>query len=325
MAKARVLGFFVWILSCLLLSCGLDATPTPTPVEWFELAQTSDLSILRTYRARYAFRWEGVKDGQPKALTWDVLEEFVREPAARRFLWSEADPGAASSAGEMEFIRIGNDAYLNAGSGWMTMTGDSADIFKGNTLLNAPLSVVAGGRARLVERNVTINSVTANHYAFDESSLGAPVLGEVTKARGDVWVSTEFHVIVKVEAYYEGTNLIMGGGEGGVLDAAFDLMDINKPIVIQPPQGTQPAMPEDIPILEDTMAFTVVSGVINFKTAKAPGEVIAFYEAQMPAQGWTKKEGPTAGIITFTKGRRTAQFVIEGAEGKTSVMIMTTE
>jgi hypothetical protein len=294
-------------------------------VEWYELARASDLSALHSYRARYAFHWEGVKDGQQQALTWDVLEEFVREPSAHRFLWSEADPGAASSAVEMEFIHIGADAYLNAGSGWVTIPGDSADIFKGNQFLNAPLSVVASGRARLLERNVTVNSVAAHHYAFDENSLGAPVLGEVTKARGDVWVSTEFSVIVKYEAHYEGKNLVIGGSDGGVLDAAFDLLDINKPIVIQPPQSTRPDMPEDIPLVEDAMAFTVLSGVINYKTTQTPEEVMAFYEVQMPLNGWTKTQGPSAGIITFAKGGRTAQFVIDTIEGRTGVIIMTTQ
>jgi len=324
MARARVPGCVALILCCVLMSCGPAATATPPPVEWLDLTQAADLSALRSYRARYALRWEGTVNGQPKSVTWDVLQEFVQDPPARRFLWSEGDPGS-SGGSESEFVQIGEEAYVNTGSGWSTVAGGSAGPFQGNPFLSAPLSVLASGRVRLIQRNVTVNSVAASHYAFDETTLGAPALGELSLARGDVWISTQFKVIVKYEAHYEGRDLPFGEGEQGVLDAAFDLMDINRSITIQSPHNSTPAAADDIPVLDDALSFTSVSGVIQYKTAKTQAEVTAFYEAQMPARGWTRKGEPAAGIIAFTKGSRTAQLVIESLAGKTSVMIITTE
>lgn len=331
MAKARVCGCLICVLCFVLMSCGPAATPTPTPVEWIDLAQATNLSALSSYRARYAFRWEGMRGGQQQSLTWDILQEVVREPPARRFLWSEED--AESGGSETHLIQIGQQAYINPGSGWTAVTGDSSEPFQTSPLLATPLSLLASGRARLVQRNVTINSVSANRYVVDEASLGPPLSGEVSRARGDVWVSTQHNVVVKYEVHCEGINLALvygearasGESEKGVLDAAFDLVDINQPIIIQSPQGSTVPPTNDIPILEDATGFTAVANVISYRTARPPAEVTAFYQAQMPARGWIKTEGPSAGIITFARGRSTAQVVIESAEGKTAVMIMTTE
>lgn len=324
--KPRCLVAAVVLLSVGIVACGgPQPTPTATPVLWYGLSQATDLSHLQSYHARYAFRWEGVKEGQQRVLTWDVLEERVREPPARRFLWTEGAADAEGGESEVELIQIGKEAYVNVGTGWMSVSSEEPDLIKGQTFLNAPLSMVAGTQARLVETGVTVNGVLADRYAFDESTLGPPVLGEVRKAKGQVWISRDLKVIVKYEGHYEGNYLAIGGGEEGVLDAAFDLLDINKPIVIQAPLGSKPAAPEDIPILDDAMAFTAVAGVVSYKTCKSVSEAMAFYEGQMPVHGWTKREGLGGGILTFGKGNRIAQIMIEAGEGKTLVMIMATQ
>jgi len=322
--RARWLGT-VLLLASLVVACGSEIAPTPTAVEWYSLGAAISLSPLSSYRARYAFRWQGTGSGPQKTTSWDVLEESVREPPARHVLWSEEVTDGSSTVSEMEYIQLGNDSYTRVGTEWTPMTGSGMDIFGGNAFLSQPLSIVSGTTARLVQRGVTINSVTADRYAFDGTTLGAPQLGTVTRANGDVWVSAELGVIVKCEARYEGSNLGIGGAGEGILDMAFDLTDINKPLDIRSPDDTRPAVPADIPIPEDAAGLTAMAGVVEFKSARTPAEIAAFYDSQMALLGWLKTEGIGASLLTFAKGTRTVQIVIEPLESQTGVMIMTSE
>lgn len=302
--------------------------PSPTPkaaeAEEYSFGQAADLSALKTYRVHYTMRWESTKEGKRETGSWEVMEEVVKESAAHRVVWTSTDEQGKIST--LEFIQIGKDIYMNTGSGWMAMTSAETDIFEGNPWLSDPFSVISGNRGKLVERNVVVNGVPTNRYAFDESTVGAVLgLGAVAKAKGDVWVSTQFNVTVKYVAHYEGKNFAIAGGEEGVLDISFDLMDINKPITIEPPAGVKPAMPEDIPIMEGALELGAAFGMITYKTNKDVQTVTAFYETQMPIYGWTKGESAIPGFLSFTKGERTAQVMIQSEEGKTTVAIMTGE
>ncbi|MBC7261211.1 MAG: hypothetical protein H5T63_04275, partial [Chloroflexi bacterium] len=104
-----------------------------------------------------------------------------------------------------------------------------------------------------------------------------------------------------------------------------DLMDINKPITIEAPAGVKPPMPEDIPVVADATELSAGFGIVTYKTAQSVEAVTAFYEAQMPAYGWAKAESAIPGFLSFTKGERTAQVMIQSEEGKTTVTIMAGE
>lgn len=344
--KTRVLGMLILVVCLLMVACGggpgeptsppppakatsTSAVPQPTDTSAaiqptaeaaeYSFGQASDISALGSYRMHYTFQWETTVAGQKEAGSWEVLEEFVRKPAARRLVWTSADAG---EAGMLEFVQIGEDSYMDTGSGWVAMTTET-DIFEGNPFLSDPFGVVSANRGKLVEENVTVNGVVTNRYVFDESTLGAALgLGAVAKAKGDVWVSPELNIVVKYVAHYEGKNLAIGGGDEGVLDLVFDLTDINEPITIQAPEGVKPAIPEDIPVLDDAAELTAVSGFVTYATTKSVDEVTAFYEAQMPARGWTKGEGLIPGMIDFAKDGRTAQVMIQTEEGKTTVTII---
>jgi len=299
------------------------AAQPPVVAEEYNFDQASDLSSLSSYRMHYIFKWESIKADQKETGSWDVVEEFVRQPPAHHLLWTSTSAG---EEGKWEIIQIGKDVYMDSGSGWFAVLSGEADIFEGNRFLSDPFNVVSGNRGKLVQENVMVNGVSTNHYTFDESTLGATLgLGVIAKAKGDVWVSPEFDVAVRYVAHYEGENLAIGSGEAGVLDLAFDLTDLNKPVSIKAPEGVKPAMPEDIPIMDDATELSAVLGIVTYKTTKSVEEAIAFYDAQMPGAGWTKGEGAIPGMMSFAKGDRAAQILIDAQEGKTNVTIMVGE
>lgn len=296
------------------------------PAEEYSLGEVSDLSKLTSYRAHYTYKWEGTKDGTKESGSWDMLEEFVKDPPARRIVWSGAGAGGASGEGSLEFIQIGQQSYMNTGSGWLSMTSSEEDLFGGNSFLSDPMGLISGNQGELVQRGVSVNGVSADHYTFHETATtGLASLGTISKAQGDVWVSPELQIVVKYTAHYEGENLAIGGGENGTLDIGLDLSDVNQAFTIQAPQGVKPAMPEDIPIVDGATDVTAVSGFVSFKTTQSVADVVAFYERVMPGQDWVKGESLGEGMLSFTKEGRTATIMIQTEDDKTSVTIMAGE
>ena len=344
MMRIRVLGEWLLVVSLLTVACsGGDRTPVslaspeasatsvaPRPnntqpadeSEEYDFDQVSDLSALNSYRVHYTFNWESSKDSQKEAGFWDIWGQFVRQPPARRLAWTGTGTGGA----KQELVQVGEDIYMNTGSDWVAMMSSQMDIFMDNPLLISPLHMMFGTRGKVVQKNVIINGISANHYVLDESALKtAPGLGVISKAEADVWVSPEFDPVVRYVAHYNAQDLAIGGGEEGTLDLTFDLMDINQPIDITAPEGVKPAVPEDIPILEDVADMNAFSGMITYSSTRGVEEVTAFYEARMPAQGWTKGEAVMPAGMDFTKGSRTAQIMIQAEEGKTTVTIISGE
>jgi len=297
-------------------------TVAPTqPPEEYNLGDASDLSRLSSYRARYIITWESTKEGKKETGSWDLLEEFVKEPPARRIVWNNT---GSTGEGPVEMVQVGQNTYLKTGSEWLAMTTSDEDLFKGNAFLGDPMGLVAGNRGKLVQRGVLVNGVSTDHYTFDETSLGANLgLGAVSKAKGEAWVSPTLNVVVKYTARFEGQDLAIGGGGEGWINVALDLTDVNKPIEIKAPEGVGPAMAEDIPVMEGATELTAISGMVIYKIDNSPDEVKAFYEAEMPAKGWTKAEAEIEGMLSFVKGERKATVMIQAEDGKTSVSVFT--
>jgi hypothetical protein len=282
----------------------------------------SDLSTLNSYRVHYAFRWESSRDGQKEAGFWDIWGQFVRQPPARRLVWT----GTGTAGRKQELVQVGRDLYMSTGPDWLAMTSSHMDISMDNPLLLSPLDLMSGTRGKLVRSTVMVNGTSANQYALDESTLKAPPgLGAVFKAEADVWVSPEFDVVVRYVAHYKAENLAIGGGQEGTLDLVFDLMDINEPIAITAPEGVEPAVAEDIPIVEDASDLNAFSGMIAYNSTGSVEQVTAFYEAQMPAKGWARSEGVMPDSMDFLKDGRTAQITIQAAGGRTAVTIISAE
>jgi hypothetical protein len=101
------------------------------------------------------------------------------------------------------------------------------------------------------------------------------------------------------------------------------------------PEGTLPALateffsgeaPEDVPVVEPNENFFGAEGTVSYDTTTAFDEVVAFYKAEMPANGWEDagnnvEFGDTA-ILNFSKDGRSAIVTLSVSQGKTIVLIV---
>lgn len=72
--------------------------------------------------------------------------------------------------------------------------------------------------------------------------------------------------------------------------------------------------PSDVPIIEGGEELMSSKGLITFTTDKGIGEVVNFYESQMPANGWMKTSGnvkPDTAELIYQKETRKATISID--------------
>jgi hypothetical protein len=146
--------------------------------------------------------------------------------------------------------------------------------------------------------------------------------------------------MVAMDLYYAGedADLGLGGGEPDEpLDEAsieihFEYTDVNVPFIIEVPEEALAGSttPDDIPLPADAGNVTNAFGMIMVETELSGQEVFDFYQAQMPANGWTEVSADAMGtmfMMEYTKGERSASFMITTDEdtGITSVMITVEE
>jgi hypothetical protein len=295
-----------------------EGGPTSEPQE-YDLSQSSSLDKLDSYRATYSWNWTETQGITTTTGYWNALEEYSKADLARHTVWSGTE-------GSVEFISIGPYTYIKGEDGtWTSMLTGENNPLGSSAFISDPLSVISGDRGTLVQRGMSVNGVTADHYTLAESSGGILNLGTATKISGDVYVAPDLQIVVKYAAHYEGEQLSLSGGTNGVLDVAFDLTDINKPIKITAPEGVAPPIAADIPVMDGATELTAMSGVVSYKTTHTVAEVTAYYNQAMPANGWQAAEGAVEGILSFTKGTRQATVMIQAESGVTTVTVISGE
>jgi hypothetical protein len=304
----------------------------PTPVSGEEISHTSlgELGWINSYRYHFLMAWETL-DEPKEANSMEMMWELVKDPAAQHFVM-EGTGTTEEDFGQVEYIQIGDTAWMNMGdeTGWMQMSAEESDFFEGglfDLVGEAFLDEISGYS---LVGDETVNGILCHHYVFDEMSLlmaAEMELGEVEQVNGEVWVSADDGFTVKYTLEADGKGL-MGENEERPehLSMMYELYDINADIVIEPPEGT--GLPEDIPLMADAKVDMAMEGMLMYSTDSSVEDAVAFYQAEMPANGWT--ENPDAGFsmegmasLEFAKDERTASLMISYDEDnqKTSVMI----
>jgi hypothetical protein len=303
--------------------------PTATP-ESIELANvTAGLGELDSYKASFTMTFEGEENGQPRTGTMSFTEEFVKEPPAKRtvitgfgalFGGGTGTPTPDQSSGAIESIEVGGKQYSRLGEICTQVTAESGP--QANTMLD-PNSIIGGVRGAQRVGNETINGVPTVHYKIDVTGL--ETMGYLN-GDGDVWVAEPGNFVVKYVFQATGKDTFFGSTSGeGTIKWDYEVTDVNQPINIQPPADCSGAS-EDIPMMADAQDQAAFGGTSTYSTPSQFEDVVAFYEEEMKANGWTEAEGGMSAegvsMKSYTKDGRTVQIMITSdSGGKTSVMI----
>ena len=306
--------------------------PTAVSEESISYTSLEQLEWINSYRSRIMIKWETLDEPKEEG-SIEMLSEFVRDPAAQRIVMNSTGTGE-NAIGSVEYIQIGDTAWMNMGeeSGWMQVSAEESEMVFGQGFFDFAeedfLNEIEGAR-RVGDE--TVNGIPCRHYVFDETSLFAGAWGawgELDKVNGEVWISAKDGFTVKYTLDAEGKGLMGEGERSEHLSVVFEVYDINANIVIEPPSDAETGMPEDIPLMPDAKVDMAMGGMMMYTTASSVEDVVAFYEAQMPTNGWT--QDPDAGFsmegmasLGFTKEGRSVNLMISYDEEnkKTSVMI----
>jgi len=222
--------------------------PTSTPKPGGEQPQTSpgsdedaptiaDLDKLNSYRSRTIVRVETQDGKKVHEMTFTI--EQVREPPAMHMVMTTSDEGVG-----MEFIIIGEKAWMNVGGNWMETSSDQtpADMTEGLS----PYTLDVSDMKRVGKEKV--NGVHCIHYVTEdeETTIPDPEGGGTVKVKikAEVWIADESGlppVVIRETWRAEGGIFPVPGvgstdKETAITTFERDVYDINKPIAIKPPE-----------------------------------------------------------------------------------------
>ncbi len=347
----RIGLFLVWtLLLGLTFGCGLtggEGEDAPAPVEEVEEVEeaeeveepadaeeveeaeeeedfsfssvTNGLDSLDSYRGRMTMAFEGdTGSGESGQWTMEMDIEYVREPFAQRFV-IRGRGMLGDEDGSMESVQIGDQQYAVFGDQCVSTSTDAGEAMDTEIF---ELDDVMGGldNARRVRPDETVNGILCRHYAFDETAVGWAAL---THAEGEAWVAVDGDYVVKYTMVAEGTDPT--SQQEGHVEWEYELLDVNVPITIEPPAGCEDVA-SAFPIMPDATNTSTFGGMVTYESSSSFEDVQAFYEEQMPAEGWSETGDSfvAAGtaMLNYTKDGETATVTITGGDGTVSVIIM---
>ena len=105
----------------------------------------------------------------------------------------------------------------------------------------------------------------------------------------------------------------------------YELRDVNVSITIEPPAGCE-ATESEFPLMPDATNMSSFGGMVTYESSSSFDDVQAFYEEQMPAEGWSETGDSfiTSGtaMLNYAKDGRTATVTLTDTDGAVSVLIM---
>lgn len=303
-----------------------EPTEVPSPTATAEPEEEAPLSLVSAQELdsyRQVVRMSGTHADEEWEM--EMVTEVVREPPAQRYVMRVADETGEETSFEM--IQIGDTTYIGGGpeGEWMSMTSSESPDLSDTGFIRLEDSFYSDECK--YEGRQTVNGLQTKHYHCSEKALLAmPTAGGgvIQDAEGDVWVSTEYNVAVKFVFTWKGRD-----EDGVAVEGRWesDVTDINKPIKIEAPEGVAAAgLPDDIPMIDGAYEVSAMMGMVGFKVDKVIAEVSKFYQAAMARNGWTLEEGAMMpNMLNFSKGDRTASFILSEEGAATQVTIMVNE
>jgi hypothetical protein len=278
---------------------------------------TSGLQSLDSYRGYFKMTFEGSTEDEEGQWVMEMDMEHMREPFAQRVVFRGGETGLGEG---FESVQIGDQNYIVFGEGQCISSSADEEDAMDMELFGIDDAIGGLEGARRARPDETVNGVLCRHYVFDEKALG---WGIFTRAEGEMWVAIDGDYVVKYAVQAEGENPITG--DEGNIEWEYEIRDVNEPITIEPPAGCEAAESE-FPIMPAATNVSTFGDMVTYESSSSFDGVLAFYQEQMPAEGWSDTgdsfitEGTA--MLGYTKDGRSVNVTLTEADGKITVMIM---
>lgn len=276
---------------------------------------TSGIEGLDSYRSHFEMAFESTAEGGAEHWVYAMDVEYVRDPFAQRLVMRGTDVDEG-----LEIVQIGDKQYfvLAEGQCMVTSAGEGDEM---GMVVFEPEDVIGGlENARRVRPDESVNGILCRHYTFDETSI---LWGGFARAEGEVWVAVDGDYVVKYTLHADGKD--PATQDEGHIEWEYEIRDVNAPITIEPPPGCEVAEGE-LPIMPDATDMTTMGGMTMYTSASSFDDVLAFYQEQMEADGWSDTGSSFItqdnAMLSYTKEGRTATITLTADEGTVSVIIM---
>jgi hypothetical protein len=290
-------------------------------------SRAGGLDKLKSYRSQWRGEWKATESGETQSTTWDWFEEISTADNAHHWGSKMTDAKSAKPV-TFEFWQIGDASYImttdeQGKQECMAFSGEANSAGKG-LLTPGALGGVSGAKYAGTE---TVNGIRTKHYKYDEK---AATLAGFGKASGDIWVAEDGGYVVKDTLNWEGAAGLFGAGTkgSGAGTWTYQLQDVNKPLVIKPPEICEKGK-VDVPTMPDATEKSVMGPLLSYKTAAKPKDVVEFYSNAMAKAGWQQEGEPEVAAelstVSFAKDGATVQITIMPADGKTQVLVTTSK
>ena len=325
-------------------------TPLPEPTdapeveeeEEFDLSSLSSTAELSSYKSTMRVTMVTDDNGQEEEQTIEFSIEYTSEPKAQHITMSGAVTGPGAENGTIEMYLIEDTMYMKMEDQWLSLPATEEDLDSDAFITpDTMLEDVCGWKK---EGREEINGVKVQHWTLSKDDVDKCMpyedlagIGELTDAGGDLYVAEDDNYVVLMELSYEGEDLDMDLGETdeGVkvtrMEIHYETTDVNEPFTIEAPAEAleSSSLPDDIPVPDGTTGVNNMFGMINYTSELGPEEVFAFYQEEMPSNGWTEVSADAMSglwMLEYTKDGRTANIMItEEDSGNAAVMITVAE
>lgn len=238
----------------------------------------------------------------------------------------------SSESENWEVIYIGDVVYMKGADGeWFTMQSEETTVPESQPAVfqwASPTEVLNTDSCALKGKE-TVEGVETEHYRCDEHAFqAASAVAEnlsLTNGYLDYYIAPDLQIPVKTVIYWEGTS------DGAPFSYQMEslISDVNTPITITAPEGvTPPGAGEDVPVMDGAEDVASFSGMVSYLSAQPMADVAAWYEAQMPANGWTLNAESSMSAEdmvqqAWTKDGRTATIMVTPSDSGAAVVITT--
>jgi len=311
-----------------------EAAPTATPAaqaptaaeakgEGIVVRDVSEVGDITSYRSRVTIRQ--VEGDVTTESTFTV--EYTADGPAMHSVATGSDESES-----WEMIRIGDVVYMKGADGeWFTMQSEETALPESQPAVFqwASPAAVLNTDACVLKGKESVEGIETEHYRCDERAFQTESAVEedlsLTSGYFDYYIASDLRIPVKTVIFWEGTS------DGSPFSYQMEslISDLNTPITITAPEGvTPPGAGKDVPMMGGAEGVASFSGMVSYRIAQPMADVVAWYEDQMPVNGWTQDldSGMSVEDVVqqvWTKDGRTATIIVTPDDGGTAVVITT--